>query len=154
MRNLPKNLYYRIQQLSEEVQEELKKKGVVAPVKNSDGTISVGRYTIIKTLQGYEVLDARGDVVVDGINLPQTAILVANNLALGRFKDNSIIDNDRRYGYALFEEELHNRAVSNSKKRTLEYFDLMSTKAAIAKHKKEQYKRDLLNKYEKLIQLV
>lgn len=154
MRNLPKNLYYKIQQLSDEVQQELRKKGVVAPVKNDDGTISVGRFTIVKTVRGYEVLDPNNDVIVSGINLPQTAILVANNLALGRFKDNNVIDNDRRYGYALFEEELHNRAVSNSKKRTLEYFDVMSTKAAIAKYKKEQYKRDLLNKYEKLIQLV
>ncbi len=154
MKNLPNNLYHKIQQLSEEVRTGLKKKGVVLPIKNNDGTTSVGYYTIVKTAKGFEILDPRNEVVVTGINLPQSAILIANNLALGKFKDNTIIDNDRRYGYALFDEELHNRAVSNSKQRTLEYFDLMSTKAAIAKSKKEYYKKDLLNKYEKLIQLV
>lgn len=154
MKNLPNNIYYKIQQLSEDVRNDLKKKGVVVPVKNKDGSTTVGYYTIVKTNQGYEILDSLGDKIVEGINLPQSAILIANNLALGRFKDNDIIDNDRRYGYALFEEELHSRAVSNSKKRTLEYFHLMSTKASIAKSKREYYKRDLLNKYEKLIQLV
>lgn len=154
MKNLPNNLYNKIQKLSEEVRTELKKKGVVVPVKNADGTIGIGYYSIAKTDSGYEIRDPSTEVIYTGINLPQTAILIANNLALGRFKDNSVLDSDRRYGYALFEEELHNRAVSNSKKKTLEYFDVMSTKAAIAKCKKEQYKRDLLNKYEKLIQLV
>ena len=154
MKNLPNNLYNKIQQLSEEVRTELKRKGVVAPVKNTDGSISVGYYKIVKSEEGYCILDSGNEPVVDRINLPQSAVLVANGLALGRYKDNNVIDNDRRYGYALFEEELHNKAVARSKKKTLEYYDVMSTKAAIAKFKKEQYKKDLLNKYEKLIQLV
>lgn len=153
MKNLPTNLYYKIQELSEEVRKELKRKGIVAPIKNSDGSISIGFYTIIKTQDGYTVLDPTGEPVVDKVNLPQSAVLIANSLALGRYKDMGIIDSDRRYGYALFDEELHTRAASN-KKKTLEHFDLMTTKAAIAKSKKEYYKRDLLNKYEKLIQQV
>lgn len=153
MKNLPNNLYHKIQQLSEEVRKDLKRKGVVAPVKNEDGTISIGYYTIVKYADGYKVLDSFGDVVVDQVNLPQSAVLIANSLALGKYKDYGIIDSDRRYGYALFDEELHMRAATN-KKKPLEHFDLMTTKAAIAKSKKEFHKRDLLNKYEKLIQQV
>ena len=154
MKNLPNNLYHKIQQLSEEVRTDLKQKGVVVPVKNADGTVSIGHYKIVKSDEGYSIVDAFNESIVDRINLPQSAVIVANGLALGRYRDNATIDNDRRYGYALFEEELHNKAVARSKKKTLEYYDVMSTKAAIAKLKKEQYKRDVLNKYEKLIQLV
>lgn len=154
MKNLPSNLYYKIQQLSEEVRFDLRRKGVVAPTRNPDGSITVGNYKIIKQKLGYSILDAWGDAIVSGINLPQSAILIANGLALGKYKDDAIINMDRYYGYALFDEEVHNRAVANSKKKTLEYYDLMSTKAAIAKSRKENYKRDLLNRFEKLIQLV
>lgn len=154
MKNLPNNLYNKIQELSEDVRKDLKRKGVVVPVKNRDGSVSIGHYRIVKSDEGYSIVDSFNEAIVDRINLPQSAVLVANGLALGKYKDSTIIDNDRRYGYALFEEELHNKAVARSKKKTLEYYDVMSTKAIIAKLKKEQYKRDVLNKYEKLIQLV
>ncbi len=154
MKNLPNNLYNKIQELSEDVRKDLKRKGVVVPVKNKDGSVSIGHYRIVKSDEGYSIVDSFNEAIVDRINLPQSAVLVANGLALGKYKDSTIIDNDRRYGYALFEEELHNKAVARSKKKTLEYYDVMSTKAVIAKLKKEQYKRDVLNKYEKLIQLV
>lgn len=154
MKNLANELYGKIQNLSKNVRQDLQKKGIVVPSKNADGSISVGYFTIVKTLSGYAILNPLKDPVVDRINLPQTAIILANGLALGKYKDNIIIDSDRRYGYALFEEELHNKAVANSKKKPLEYYELMVTKAQIAKSKKEFYKKTLLNRYQKLIQLV
>jgi len=154
MKNVAIDLYNKIQKLSHSVKQDLQRKGIVVPVKNRDGSISVGYFTIVKTQAGYAVLDPLQDPIVDRINLPQTAILVANGLALGKYKDDAVINSDRQYGYALFDEELHLRAVANSKKKTLEYYELMTTKAAIAKSKKEFYKKTLLNRYEKLIQLV
>jgi hypothetical protein len=151
MQNLPNNLYRKIEQLSFEVRQDLRKKGVVAPVKNDDGSIGVGSYKIIKTNEGYTVLDRYDEIIENNLNLPQTAVLLANDLALGRFRDNKIIDDDRKYGYALFEEQLHTRSRKNS---TITHFDVSLAKASEAKSKKELYKKDLLNKYEKLMRLV
>jgi len=154
MKNLATDLYNKIQKLSHNVRQDLQKKGIVIPSKNRDGSISVGYFTIVKTQAGYAILDPLQDPVVDHINLPQTAIIVANGLALGKYKDDAIINSDRQYGYALFDEELHLRAIATSKKKTLEHYELMTTKAEIAKSKKEFYKKTLLNRYAKLIQLV
>ncbi len=155
MKNLTNDVYKKIVKLTDEVKEELRGKGIVVPFKNDDGTISVGTYKIEKQNDGfYVVLDRKNEVVIDKINLPQTAIILANNLALGRFRDNQIINADRHYGYALFEETLHQRAVAKSAKKPLEYFDVMHTKALIAKAKKERYKADVVKSFEKLIRLV
>ena len=53
------------------------------PVKNNDGSINIGRYTIVKDLSGFfDILDYSGDIVVDKINLAQTAIVLANKLTI------------------------------------------------------------------------
>lgn len=153
MENLPSNIYNKIQQLSFEVKEELRKKGIVAPKKNKDGSVSIGCYRIVKSNTGYSVLDDRNDVVEEDLNLPQTAVLLANDLALGRFKDKRIVDSDRKYGYAVFEETLHN-TVKSRKKTPLVNYDVSIAKATEARNKKEHYKKDLLNKYEKLMRMV
>jgi hypothetical protein len=153
MENLPTNIYLQIQELSYEVKEQLRKKGIVAPIKNKDGSVSIGRYKIVKGPVGYTVLDNRDEVVEQDLNLPQTAVLLANDLALGRFRDDRVVDQDRRYGYAVFEEELHTRK-SRKKKINLEYYDVSIAKAAEARSRKEYYKKDLVSKYEKLMRLV
>lgn len=155
MKNIPDDLYNKIVKLSDAVKKDLLKKGVVVPVKNKNGSINVGNYKIVKNNEGYyNILSRSGDVIVDQINLPQTAAVVANGLALGRFKDDNLIESDKRYGFALFDEILHTRSVENSSKKPLEYFDLMLTKSLIARAKKEKYKQDVIKSFEKLIKLV
>ncbi len=155
MKNLTDEVYKKIVRLSDEVKQDLRDKGVVVPTKNDDGTISVGTFKIVKKSNGfYAIVDRWNDVIIDSINLPQTAIVLANGLALGKFKDTQIINADRHYGYALFEEMLHQRAVEKSAKKSIEYFDVMLTKALIAKAKKERYKADVVKSFEKLIRLV
>ena len=155
MKHIPDDLYKKVIQLSYDVKKELRAKGVVVPVRNKDGSINVGTYVIAKQAAGYYLIkDRRNEVVVDNINLPQTAAVIANGLALGKFKDLTLLNADRHYGYALFDEQLHNRAVERSNKKSLEYFDVMLTKAMIAKAKKERYKQDVVKSFEKLIKLV
>lgn len=155
MKNIPDDLYKKIVKLSDAVKFDLLKKGVVVPVKNKNGSINVGHFKIVKTDDGYyNILSRSGDVVVDQINLPQTAAVIANSLALGRFKDDSLLDADRRYGFALFDETLHKHSLERSNKKSLEYFDLMLTKSLIAKAKKDKYKQDVIKSFEKLIKLV
>lgn len=154
MKNIPNDLFKKIAKLSEEVKNDLRKKGIVVPIENDDGTINVGSYKIVKKSSGYySVINRSGEEFVSNINLPQTAVIIANNLALGKFQDNNIIETDRRYGYALFDEILHKQAVDKSSKKSLEYFDVMMTKCLIARAKKENYRSDLIRSYQKLIKL-
>ena len=150
MKPINDNLYLKIRQLSDTVQDRFRQRGIAIPVENSDGTVSIGSYTIGKNDRGYIIVNRHNEIEVDGINLPQTAALVANGLALGRFKDQSILNTDRSYGFALFEEDLYKRAVSRSCKRDLEYFYINHTKFMIAKAKRINHKRSIANSFEKL----
>lgn len=155
MKKIPDEIYKKIVKLSDNVKKDLRQKGIVVPVKNTDGSVSVGYYKIKKIDDGSYIIENRlGDTVLDNINLPQTAALVANNLALGKFKDSDLIDADKKYGYAVFDEQLYSRAVAKSNKKSLEHFDLVLTKCLIARAKKEKYKTTIVKSFEKLIKLV
>jgi hypothetical protein len=155
MKKIPNDLYKKIVQVSTQVKLDLRRKGIVVPIENADGSVSVGTYLIVKNSDGfYSILDKDDDVVVDQINLPQTAVVLANNLALGRYKDVNLINADKNYGYAAFDEMLHMRAVEKSNKRSLEYFDVMLTKGMLARAKKESYRSDIVRSFEKLLNQV
>jgi hypothetical protein len=146
-------VYEKIKQLDRSVKENLRKQGVVIPKKYRDGSIGVGYFRIIKERTGfYSILDYRNEAVVEGINLPQTAAILANRLALGKFLDDLVLNNDRRYGHALFDETLHiHLAERNIKKNKLDEADLFYTKAKISKHKKDRLKQEIDSGYEKLL---
>ena len=155
MKTIPEDLYNKIVKVSKQVHNELRLKGIVVPVRNRDGSIRIGAYTVVKNDSDfYEILDHNRESIVDHINLPQTAAMLANNLALGRFIDKVLLETDQYYGYALFEEQLHQRSIERSRKKSLEYFELVSNKHRIAKTKKEIYKKDIVRSFEKLRNLV
>jgi hypothetical protein len=145
-------VYEKIKQLDRSVKENLRKQGVVIPKKYKDGSIGVGHFRIIKERTGfYSILDYRNEAVIEGINLPQTAAVLANRMALGKFFDDVILNNDRRYGHALFDETLHiHLAERNIKKNKLDEADLFYTKAKISKYKKDRLKAEINSGYEKL----
>jgi len=155
MKPVTEDLYKKIVKVSKEVKEEFRKKGLVIPVENRDGSVSLDNFTITKDTDGfYVILNNRGDVIVEQINLPQTAAVLANGLALGRFLDDKLLKTDQEYGYALFDEALYERAVRQSKKKSLDYFDLMLTKCMIARAKKERHRGNIVKSFEKLRKLV
>lgn len=152
MNTIPEELYHRIQQLSDVVRTDLRRKGLVIPIKNKNGTITIGKYTIVKSNDGsYGILDYTSESVVNGINLPQTAIIVANKLALGYYKDTDLLDVDRRYGSADFEERLYKRALTQ---KSHDVISIYVTKYEIAKYKKNGYKQSIDKSFEKLLKLV
>ena len=151
MKTTTEDLYRKITKLSESVKADLRRKGLVVPVKNKDGSITVGCYKIVKTDSGYSVVDYTGEVVVDRINLPQTAIITANKMALGQYRDTTLILNDTKYGYAEFEEALYKRAMTS---KTIANFDIQISKYSNAQLKKETYKKAITNSFQKLIKLI
>jgi len=153
MKTIPNAIFDKIVSLTDRVQLDLKKKGLVIPIENKDGSITIGRYRIVNKNNFYNIVDKDGEVLVKNINLPQTAAVVANDLALGRFLNKQILDYDRDYGYAVFDEALHLKKAEKSKKRGIDHWDLMITKCNIARAKKQQYKNHIEYSFEKLVKI-
>ena len=98
-------LYSKIKEIAQGVAADLKAKGLVVPTRSKSGTIKFGNYSIIKKNGFYSII-ANSDInIVERINLPQTAILVANALALGKWADDKMINADQQYGFSSFEED-------------------------------------------------
>jgi hypothetical protein len=153
MKQIPDDIYQRVKQLGINVKEQLKSQGIVVPSKNEDGTTRIGHYTIKKFKNGfYSILNSKNETVVESINLPQTAAIVANRLALGKNIDDDVLTVDRQYGHALFEEELHKTmADRNLRSNNTDRAEILYTKFYISKHKKEQYKNTIVMGFNKLI---
>jgi hypothetical protein len=154
MKPTREEIYKKVLKVSQTVEKDFRTRGIVIPTQNNDGTVSVGSYMIVKNGNGYYFIkDRTNEIVVDQINLPQTAALLANSLALGRFADSKLIAEDKNYGYALFEEQLHKQALSRSKNRDIDYFHITMTKFIISQTKKNVHKQSIVNSFEKLRKL-
>jgi hypothetical protein len=152
MKQIPDDIYQKVKQIGLNVKEQLKSQGIVIPTKTEDGAIRVGHFTIKKSKGFYQVLDYRNDTVIDNINLPQTAAIQANRLALGKWIDDELSLADTGYGHLLFEEELHTHLAEKSLKlNNIDRADIMFTKRNIARHKKEQHRKTILYGFEKLM---
>ena len=148
-------IYRKFIEISEEVQTDLRQQGIVIPSNNKDGSISVGKYRIVKNQDKlFQILDKKGRIVLDKINLPQTAVIMANDLALGKFLDRYILAQDRSYGYAVFEDQLHRRAMQKGHNKSLDYYEIMLTKSMISKVKKDNLRREIQLRFEKLTRIL
>jgi hypothetical protein len=154
MKEITEDLYKKLTNISDKLRKDFYDRGVVAPVKTNSGYVRIGFYDIRRTGNHYAIVDINGVTEVEGINLPQTAALIANNMALGRYRGLELILNDREYGFAEFEEELHEQAVKNSKNKDIDYLILHQTKARKCREKKEYYKNLIDLRYTKLLKLV
>lgn len=144
--NVHPNLYNKLAQVSKEVKNTLRKKGLTVPTYNEDGSITMGSYVIIKVRDGtFKIVSKDTEVLAENINLPQTAIMVANRLAITRNIDSEMLILDKLYGGAFFEESLTKRALT--KNRGVDHWDLMTTKNNIAKARKLFYKNQIVNSY-------
>lgn len=155
MKPLPENFYQRISKLNQKVKQDLKIKGLIVPKKNKNGTISLGRFTIKKDSAGfYSIIDYRQEIVADQINLPQTAALVANKLALGKWLDRDLLAVDSKYGHASFDELIHRRsAKKHLRLKNFERAEVMLAKSDMARYKRDSYKRSIKADFEKLLKV-
>lgn len=151
MNQIPDKLFRKLYVISEQVKQDLKDKGRVIPIENDNGTVGVGYFSIAKPNNFYVILDYSGEVIVDHINLPQTAVILANGLALGRLLDTQILKVDQCYGYAEFEEELHKHLAEKNFKKDIDRAQIMLTKSSINHNKKNYYRKQIIRKYEKLV---
>lgn len=147
------DIYERIAYLNKLVKNNLQQKGIVVPIQQKNGSVKIGNFYVIKNPQGfYTINNNRGSVIVENINLPQTAILIANKLALGKYLDTDILNFDRHYGYAFFDECVQfNSLKKNLSKKNFDKVDILTNKFEISKNKKNYYKKLIDTNYRKLI---
>lgn len=148
------NIYNRIQTLNQEVKTKLKRRGVILPSKNNDGSIRIGRYSIYRKKNRYTIKDHRGNVVANNINLPHSAITIANGLALTNYLDPARVEIDIKYGAADLDKQIHRqKATSYIQKQQYDQAEIMLAKSSLAHHRAETYKSAIIKDFEKLLRL-
>lgn len=151
MTQLEDNFLDKVEKLAKSVKQDLKRKGFVVPSKSEDGTYIFENYKIKKEETGfYSIFDKNNELIVSKINLPQTAALLANDLALGKFLDSKLIDLDKNYGYRDFDCELFESASLKYRKTDLDKFFFYNTRYNLAREQKKICKEQILAKFEKL----
>lgn len=145
-------IYNNLCDLVYDVKQKLKLKGFVIPIKKSETEIVLGEYKIIKNKDNlYDVIDKFNNTKIENINLPQTAILVANTLALGKSVNIDLLTMDREYGYNLFEDHYYKQIKENTiKQRDWDRAEILETKRLEARSKATNAKKSVLRQYSKL----
>lgn len=147
-------VYNKIVDLALKTKEEFKARGIVIPTKNDNGELTIGRYIVIKENNNYNVLNSRREIVYSNLNLPHTAILVANSLALNQPVSRTLLDHDYRYGCSEFDEENYRRiAESLMNKKDWERYESILVKQETAQEKSEISKKEIIRSFQKLSHL-
>lgn len=116
MKKVTKNVFTQVEVVAKNVLKNFKNKGYVIPTKEDDGTVRFDNFAVKKDATGfYSVVDITGRVYATNINLPQTAALIANDVALGKIVDNKLLELDRDYGFKIFDRDLFKRNLQRKK---------------------------------------
>lgn len=154
MLKMDPSLYKKIENLASTVKQDFKKKGVVIPQRLKDGSIQLGEYLIVKEHGVYYVKHKRGVRIEGPLNLAQTAVILANDLALGKMADSNLLNNDRWYGFKDFDETTFKHHAANAlKRKDVDKADYQLGRAKIAHEQKMSYKKPIDSRFAKLSKL-
>lgn len=153
MKLTKKQLFNKVETIAKEVKKELRDQGYVVPVKERDGSINFDGVKVRKVKDTfYAVYDRKNRLLVKELNSLQSAIILANKVALGKPLDDAIIEADRKYGFQSFKLEI---AESRLKKAPLHseawfYYDM---RRQTAKEHVKQHLEVIQRSYKKLSNL-
>lgn len=149
------NVYEKIVKLTRQTCENFKSRGIAVPVADEQGNIRVGKFTIIRKNDGqYQIKDQIGQIVYNNINLPQTAILVANSLATNQRVDNKVLKSDLVYGTKMFDDANYSRLSKiYLKRRQISQSLNMSIQSDYAADQAMRARDTVIKTYEKLFRL-
>ena len=141
----------KLQSLKNAVKKSLREKGVVVPVKTANG-LKLDDYEIVLEEAGYVIYDKFQDKLYKNLYYLQTAVLVANALALKRSVRHEWIVNDRTAGVADFDMKLFETRYSSSvKKKDIFGMTHYHTRFTESKIKHKSYMNSLNNSYMALL---
>jgi hypothetical protein len=149
MKKLPNNIFHKVETVAKTVLSDLKRKGHIVPIEQADGSLKFDNFTVRKQDQLYTVFDKRNQMIIDRINLPQTAALLASGLALGKILDTDLIKLDKEYGFKKFDEEVYYTAAKR-KKNSLDQVIYYETRLETARLKQNSVKAKILESFRKL----
>jgi len=150
MIDLDSSLFIKVEKIAKTVIDSLKKKGYVVPSSLSNNRVNFDGYIVGRDREGYYyITNPDRDLLIDKINLPQTAALVANNLALGRSNVEHLLDQDKYFGYKDFDQAIFKRAMDRSK-QNIDQFTYWQTRHNDAKHQAKSHRSAIVNSFEKL----
>lgn len=154
MKNID-SLYSKITELNSATKNKLLKKGFVVPIQLKTGNIKIGHYVVQKNSNDFfEIINQKNNDTITNINLPQSAFVIANKLALGRWLDYDILNLDKQYGYAFFDEQVHLKSKAKSlKSKDYGRADIMIDKIEKAKNKKDYFKKLINENFQKLLNI-
>jgi len=144
MTNLTPKLFEDVKHLATKVKTDLKGKGFIVPSKNKDGSVTVGDYCIVKQNDGFHIVKSNKEIC-GPINLAESAIVIANSLALGKPLDYNLLENDKWFGYKKFDEESSLHGARTCMRRDPDKADVLLIKAELAKQQMNQYKSSILS---------
>jgi len=150
--NLTNQLYRQFVDLVLEVKEDFRSRGIVLPSKDSEGRVKLGNYSVVKKDTGfYAVVGPRNRIIHDNINLPHTALLIANALALGKWVNDDLLKQDEEYGFSKFEcENFQRLSAILTKKGEWDRYDALLIKQEQAVNRAYKAKQDIVLHFEKL----
>ena len=155
MQKFQDQLFDRVEQLAQTVKQDFKGKGLMIPHRRKDGSVQIGTYSIHRHAGVFTIRNHQGKSVVSNITLAQTAIVAANDLALGYELDLALIQNDRWYGFKEFDEKIATCRLRRLKStKDIDLVCLHSTKLGVARTKKLYYKKYIDMRFGKLYRLV
>ena len=150
MIDLDPELFIKVEKVAKTVIDSLKKKGYIVPSALSNNRVNFNGYIVGQDVDGYYYIhNLRTDTLINRINLPQTAAVVANNLALGKSTAEILLNQDRYFGYRDFDQAVFKRAMDRSK-QNIDQFVYWQTRYNTARQQAKSYKTTIVNSFEKL----
>lgn len=155
MKKSPNEVLRELKLINNTVISNLKSKGVVPATKDKDGNIKIGKFRIVKDPMGfYSILDQNDYVIISPINLSYSAAIIANRLALGYWTDKNVLDLDRKYGHYSFDAQLcKTYFVKNFQSKNYDKAEILNEKYRTAKLRKEYYKNQIMQGFNKLVNI-
>jgi hypothetical protein len=154
MTKLNEKLFTQIENVAKSVRQQLRNKGYIVPQRGPNNSYIFERYTVKKDYTGfYSIVNSNNEIIVQQINLPQTAALIANNLALGKFLDSKLIELDTNYGYKEFDYQVFKNAAERNKSKDLDLSIFYETRCKMAESLKKEYKKQIQSQFDKLCRL-
>lgn len=98
-------IYEDIVKLTKNTRDNFKSRGIAIPTSDNKGNVKIGKFVIKRANNGqFTIIDHLGQTFYKNINLPQTAILVANCLATEQRVNDQVLKHDQRYGTKMFDD--------------------------------------------------
>lgn len=145
------DLLQQLQNVKKVVKNSLRQKGIVVPVKTKRG-LKLDDYEIVEDENGYHILDKWRVKCYSNIHYIQTAVLVANTMALKRTVKDEWLRHDAVAGSTDFDMKVFNRRFQSSVKNK-DMFGILhyQTRLFETKLKHKSHIKEINSAYDRLL---